>query len=154
MWSHEPVVHITSKRFKDRHLDTITVKVYCNQEDLTLTCNGNPVALKERKGTGSQTIYLFDVSLDAGYNQIVATASGISDRVEFRKVAEANQDYILPKGESAGIMDSLFQSDNGDENVRNWFSDGVEDAQLPELEFPEGYLSIKDRVCDLLKEEH
>lgn len=153
VWSDEPVVHITSKRFKDRHLDTITVKVYCNQEDLTLTCNGNPVALKERKGTGSQTIYLFDVSLEAGYNQVVATASGISDRVEFRKVAEANQDYILPKGESAGIMESLFKSDNGDENVRNWFSDGVEDAQLPALEFPEGYLSIKDRVCDILKEE-
>ncbi|WGK81392.1 glycoside hydrolase family 2 TIM barrel-domain containing protein [Vibrio aestuarianus] len=153
VWSSEPVVHIASKRFKERHLDTITVKVYCNQEGLELRHNGRLVALKERKGTTGETIYLFDVTLESGYNQIEATASGFTDRAEFRKVAELNQDYILPKGESTNIIDTMFKSDENDENVRNWFTDGIEDAGVQELEYPEGFLSIRDRICEIMEEK-
>ncbi|GEA61179.1 glycoside hydrolase family 2 protein [Vibrio comitans] len=149
VWSNEPVVHITSKRFKERHLDNIKVKVYSNLEGLTLTNNGQKIPLLKREGTGNQTIHWFDVALSAGYNRVEAQAQGIIDVVEFRKVAQPNQDYILPKDKTGGILDDMFNFDN-DDNIKNWFSDSIEEAKLPELEYPEGRLSIRNKISEIM----
>ena len=40
-WSKEPFVHICSKRYEDRTEDRIPVKVYSNQNEVTLYVNGD-----------------------------------------------------------------------------------------------------------------
>lgn len=143
MWSDKPMVHITSKRFVDRHTDRITVKVYSNQEEVTLTHNGTPVELKEKDGT----IFYFTVNLSEGKNTIHATAGELEDSTVFKKVAKQNMDYVLPEEEAKkGIM-----VDAG-ENVTNWFDANSPEASTP-LTFPEGMLSIKDPIKKILEVE-
>ncbi|MGL6312847.1 glycoside hydrolase family 2 protein [Vibrio sp. WXL103] len=149
VWSNEPVVHIASKRFKDRHLDTIKIKVYSNLDDLTLTNNGQAIPLLKREGTGNKTIHWFEVKLASGYNRVEAHAQGIIDVAEFRKVAQPNQGYILPKDKAGGLIDDMFNF-GGDDHVKNWFSDAMEEADLPELEYPEGRLSIRNKISEIV----
>lgn len=141
MWSKKPMLHINSKRFVKRHLDTIEVKVYSNQPEVTVTCNGNEVALKEKDGT----IFLFDISLSEGENVMIAKAGNLIDTARFEKVDQKEMSYVLPEEERKKGM-SL---DDG-ENVINWF-----DKELPSdnivFEYPEGMLSIKEPIKVLLK---
>ncbi|WP_158264548.1 glycoside hydrolase family 2 protein [Photobacterium rosenbergii] len=150
VWSAEPVVHIASKRFKDRHLDTIKVKVYCNQEGLTLTNNGKAIPMLKREGTNGKTIHWFELELEAGYNNVVASAGGIVDSAQFRKVSEPNPAYQLSESDSGNMIDEMLNFGDGGDNVKNWFTDATEGAAVPDLVFPDGYLSIKDKVCDIL----
>lgn len=143
MWSKNPMLHITSKRFVDRHLDTITVKVYSNQDSVELTHNGSPVALKEKNGTR----FYFDIKLDEGSNEIEAKAGSLSDRTSFNKVAEPNMAYILPEEER---KKGLSMEDG--ENVMNWFdANGPEDNEP--MSFPEGFLSVNDKIKVILKHD-
>jgi len=140
MWSTEPMLHITSKRFVDRHLDTIRVKVYSNQESVTLTNNGQAVELVERRGTR----FYFDVQLDADQNTVVANSGDLEDTTYFNKVAEQNMDYVLPKDQAKSVLDLGVG-----ENVVNWFDANSPEQKNP-MEFPEGFLSIKDPIKDIL----
>lgn len=143
MWSKKPMLHITSKRFVDRHTETITVKVYSNLESVSLTHNGNPVELKEHDGT----IFYFEVAMAEGDNVINAFAGDLKDSTVFKKVAEQNMDYVLPEEEAKkGIM-----IEDG-ENVMNWFDANAPEVTVP-LTFPEGMYSIKDPIKKILKNE-
>lgn len=144
MWSDEPTLHVASKRFVDRHLDTIKVKVYSNLGEVTLYNNDDVVGTQK----GESNIFLFDVELKRGKNVVVAKAGDINDAALFKKVRKPNKNYILPEEEAKkGIMGM-----GGDDvNVTNWF-----DADLPEageLKFPEGYLSIRNKIKDIMANE-
>jgi beta-galactosidase len=141
IWSEEKVLHITSKRFKDRHTATIGVKVYSNLDHVQLFHNGNQIALESRSGT----VFVFTVPLSEGDNTVTARGEGLEDSVVFRKVNEPNPDYVLPEEER---KKGILHMDLG-EHVSNWF-----DVKAPgDLEFPEGYYSIKDSIKSILSTE-
>ena len=89
-WSPEPMVHICSKRFRDRARDRICVKVYSNQPQVTLVVNGNEVVTK-----ACDKVFEFDVSLEQGENHVVARAGDLSDEATFVRVEKPNPAYSL-----------------------------------------------------------
>lgn len=54
-WNPEPMVHICSKRFRDRARDRIRVKVYSSQPQVTLAVNGKEVATKACDKVGERS---------------------------------------------------------------------------------------------------
>ncbi len=141
MWSKKPMLHINSKRFVDRHTKSITVKVYSNQEKVTLTHNGKPVELEKQDGT----IFYFNVLLSEKENKVIAHGGELEDSAIFKKVDVENKCYILPEEEKKkGI--SL---DSG-ENVVNWFN-AEQASEDISFSFPEGMYSIKDPIKVILE---
>ena len=88
-WSKDPFVHICSKRYVDRTEDNITVKVYSNQNEVSLFVNGDKIETKH-----GEHIFVFSVPMGAEV-QVKATAGETSDEAVFRKVSRANAAYVL-----------------------------------------------------------
>ena len=95
-WSREPFVHICSKRFTDRTEKEITVKVYSNQDEVTLYLDGK----KLETGTGSR-VFTFTVPL-AERTKIRVTGGGCSDEAEFRHTDRPNPAYSLKEAGDKG----------------------------------------------------
>ncbi len=93
-WSHEPFVHICSKRYMDRAESQTTVKVYSNQPKLTLLVNGKPV--EEQTG---KHVFTFRIPLD-GEVKIEAKAGQYRDTAMVRRVEKPNPAYTLQKKKS------------------------------------------------------
>ena len=90
-WSSEPFVHICGKRFVDR-VETITeVKVYSNQNTVTLYANSKEVATK----TGSR-VFTFKVH-NLGEMKLEAVSGELRDSAVIRHVNKPNMAYKLPK---------------------------------------------------------
>ena len=90
-WSSEPFVHICGKRFVDR-VETITeVKVYSNQNTVTLYANSKEVATK----TGSR-VFTFKVH-NLGEMKLEAVSGELRDSAVIRHVNKPNMSYKLPK---------------------------------------------------------
>ena len=88
-WSKDPFVHICSKRFEDRTESEIEVKVYSNQNEVTLYVNGDK--LETRHGE-----HIFTFRVPMGAETRVRVASGEwSDETVFRKVSVPNPAYVL-----------------------------------------------------------
>lgn len=139
LWNQEKMIHIASKRFSDRHSDSIKVKVYSNLDEITLSVNGNEVETRREEGN----IFLFDVVLESGSNKITASGSDLSDTASFIKVAEQNMDYVLPESETKkGLLPDLGA------NVKYWFEEEIQETG--ELESPEGFFSIRDSIKDIM----
>ncbi len=102
-WSADPFVHITSKRFVDRTDSKIQIKVYSNQNEITLYKDGQKV-----KTLHGQHVFTFNVSLE-GSHEFTATSGALSDKATFRKVSRPNPDYCL--------------NDTGDKGA-NWTNKG------------------------------
>ncbi len=88
-WSKDPFVHICSKRYVDRTEDNITVKVYSNQNEVSLFVNGDKIETKH-----GEHIFEFTVPMRAEV-QVKATAGETSDDAVFRKVSKPNPNYVL-----------------------------------------------------------
>ena len=88
-WSKKPFVHICSKRYEDRTEDSITVKVYSNQNEVSLFVNGDKIETKH-----GEHIFVFTVPMRAEV-QVKATAGETSDDAVFRKVSKPNPNYVL-----------------------------------------------------------
>ena len=88
-WSKDPFVHICSKRYEDRTEDSITVKVYSNQNEVSLFVNGDKIETKH-----GEHIFVFTVPMRAEV-QVKATAGETSDDAVFRKVSKPNPNYVL-----------------------------------------------------------
>ncbi len=94
-WSKEPFVHICSKRFVDRTEDSIEIKVYSNQNEVTLFVNGDKLATKD-----GEHIFTFTVPMSAEVK--VRAASGeYADEAVFHKVSVPNPAYVLKKDKNA-----------------------------------------------------
>ena len=90
-WSDEPFVHICGKRFVDR-VETITeVKVYSNQDTVTLYANGKEVGTQ----TGSR-VFTFRVQ-NLGEMKLEAVSGALRDTAVIRHVNKPNMSYKLPK---------------------------------------------------------
>ena len=95
-WSREPFVHICGKRFIDRVETICEVKVYSNQDSVTLYANGKQVATK----TGSH-VFTFRVQ-NLGEMKLEAVSGDLRDTALIRRVAKPNLSYKLPKDGGSG----------------------------------------------------
>ena len=129
-WSDEPFVHICSSRFSHRTEPSITVRLYTNQETVTLVVNG----MAAGKGTndGNGVAVFEDVPLHMGENRIEAVSGALRDACVFIRTDTQDESYSLPDS-GAG------------KTVRNWF---LADDDI----IREGFYSIKDTASDLLKD--
>ncbi len=88
-WSQEPFVHICSKRFTDRTEKEITVKVYANQNEVTLFLNGEKKETKYGNKVFTFTVPLSDKA------HIRVTSGACADEAAFRHVDTPNPAYTL-----------------------------------------------------------
>jgi beta-galactosidase len=129
MWSKEPFVHIGGKRYINHFGEEITVKVYSNQPEVLLITDEGTFKANTINGKA----VFENVPLKFGTNEIVARAGECVDNAVFNRQDHADESYV-------------YVDQNPGLNVRNWFLDEQSEAEL----FPEGYLSIRSTMNDLL----
>lgn len=129
LWSEEPFVHIAQRRYVNRAAETMTVKVYSNQPQVTLTVNGESRTAPVENGSAR----FAGVPLQNGENQVTAEAGASTDSTVFCRVEEPDASYVYVD-QDPGL------------NVRNWFVDEAEEARL----FPDDAYSLRDRLSTLL----
>lgn len=117
--SKDPFVHLCGSRYVNRHEDVTEIKVYSNQDTVTLYVDG---AEKETK-TGSR-IFRFELPI-TGEHVIRAVSGELSDEITIRKVEKKDVSYIKEG-----------------RDVENWFDRDDEVIR-------EGYYSIMDSMEDL-----
>ena len=126
-WSREPFVYIAGRRFVNRAPGQRTITVYSNQKSVTLLVNGKEIGTQH----GEHVFVFPEVPFAEGHNTITAKSGSLEDTAILRAVEEPDPEYVLP------------DQNPGAEGVTNWFAD----IQVHgELEFPEGYFSIRDSV--------
>ena len=126
-WSDEPFLHLCARRFVKRCREKVDVKVYTNQDAVTLFVNGTETATLSSSGNG--TVLFRDVALRMGENTIRAVSGSLCDELLFERVETEEESYRLPE--------------EGGGQVRNWFLSDNETVK-------EGYLSIMDSAEDVL----
>ena len=138
-WTKEPMVYITSRRFRDRAPGERDVRIYTNAEEVTLTLNGKVYGTQE---AADHMVIFPDVPLRMGENTLTATVDGAEDTVILCGVAEHNAEYDLPD------LASALQ-------VGNWFSQQEEDEDYGEegyhAELPMGELLSNPRCFEIVK---
>ncbi len=72
VWTDNPFVHITSKRWTDRTAGASTVKVYSTLPDVSLTINGVSAGVADTVTPG---VYTWPVTLTAGTNTVEVTGN-------------------------------------------------------------------------------
>ena len=97
-WNPEPMVHICSKRFEERGVSGIRVKVYSNQPEVSLYQDGKLVGTK--KAAGNDRVFVFDVKLADGENHFEAVAGSCKDQAMFKKL-DHPKSYKLSKKKSS-----------------------------------------------------
>ena len=126
-WSDEPFVHIASKRFVKRFGKTMTLKVYSNQNEVSLYRGKKLIETK----TGLH-VFEFEVPLCLLGAKWTVKSGDLVDKAKFQRVLLPHKAYRLKK----------------EKVVNNWFEkDGVK----YEFEFPEGKFSIKDKFNAIYK---
>jgi beta-galactosidase len=128
-WSREPFIHICSTRFSRRASARMTVKVYSNLDSVELFVNGRFHG--SAKVAGGIAVFQ-GIQLGWFGSRIEARSGDISDSARFRRIFRADKSFTCPK--KTGL-------------VSNWFG---EDGKPIELSFPEGRLSIRDALKDIL----
>ncbi|MGH0053641.1 MAG: glycoside hydrolase family 2 protein [Sphaerochaetaceae bacterium] len=120
-WSTEPFVHICGRRYVQRTEAMTQVKVYANTPDVSLYVDGKLVESQQ-----GEHLFLFEVPL-TGQHTIEACSQHVSDTIQISKVDTPNPNYQMAAG-----------------TVTNWFDQ-------EELEYPDGYFSIRDSMLDIKK---
>lgn len=93
-WSDEPFIHLCSKRFINRVGGKTLVKVYTNQNEVSLYQNGKLICTKK-----GNKIFKFKIKM-AETNEIVVTSGNLKDSGIIKKVATKDPSYIVKKGGS------------------------------------------------------
>ena len=88
-WSDEPFVHICSKRFEERTGDKLNLKVYSNQNEITLYVNGAKAETKH-----GEHVFTFSVPLE-NVTEVRVVSGECADEAKFRKVSTPNPAYVL-----------------------------------------------------------
>lgn len=133
-WTKGPMVHVCGRRYAQRAGETTQIRVYSNQPTVTLYLNGEKVEEQT-----AEKVFVFDVTLDDGFNTVVADADGVKDSITLEKVEKEPSIYVLPEVNERA------------EGVANWFQlAGDLDLKAP-MEFPDGKYSIKDSMEEIAK---
>ncbi|MEY8308140.1 glycoside hydrolase family 2 TIM barrel-domain containing protein [Erysipelotrichaceae bacterium 51-3] len=135
-WTDQPVLHITSKRFRKRATDTIEIKVYTNLEgEVALMKDGAVIA-----ALPAQKVVVFkDVALTEGENKFTVKAGNMTDEVIFEKVDQPEESYIF------------VDPDGG--AVTNWFDTLDLDEVETVTEINPDFYSLEDTIDTLLDNE-
>ena len=115
----EPFVHLCSKRYENRCEDETEIKVYSNQNSVTLYMDGKEIGTKEGK-----TVFTFRAKI-SGTHEFRAVSGEVSDTMTIKRVSEPDESYIFNKAA---------------QSVTNWF-----DA----AEVNPEYFSIQDTLGEL-----
>ena len=138
-WADKDVLHIASKRYEKRVKGKVTLSVITNQKEVELLINGKSMG----KVVPEENVALFhNVKIKKGENIIIARNGNVSDTAFFTGVAKAESSYVC----SAATTNPLGE-------VTNWFSEEDDGKEVPPLEFPEGFFSIKDKIANIIKNE-
>ena len=135
-WSDEPMVHIASKRFRNRATDLITVKVYTNQEGVVELFNGNE---KVSELPAAKVVEFKNVALHEGENEFKVKAGGQTDTAVFEKVAQPEESYVFVDSEPGGVT--------------NWFDEQNLDDIDPDAAINPEFYSLEDTFGDILQNE-
>ncbi len=131
-------VHITGRRYLDRHNLTSDIKVYSNEDEVVLVVNG-----KEYPAVKGEKIFIIkDVELKLGENTLVAKTKNATDEIKLNGVEKANESYVLP-----------VEENEMSEGAKNWFLDLMKNNAGQEMTFNPEYLSVKDTLNDILANE-
>ena len=102
-WSQEPFVHITSKRFAERTTDTIVIKVYSNQNEITLYRDGKKLETRYGEHVFEFKVKLRDSkNMDSKEHEFSAVSGNLRDTAVFKRVAKPNPSYTLKESGDKG----------------------------------------------------
>lgn len=101
-WSKEPFVHLCGRRYVDRAEETTEIKVYSNQNEVTLLVDGQKIATK----MGAK-VYTFEIPI-SGEHTIEVKSGDLHDTITIRKVEKANPDYSIGR---SGDVTNWFDAD-------------------------------------------
>lgn len=119
--SDEPFVHICGKRYEKRVEDVTKVTVYTNLPSVELFANGESLGRQER---GEVPFFYYDVP-NCGETNLEAVAGECRDASRIVKVDVFPEEYRMKE----------------EGEVINWF----------EIDMPDGYFSINDKLGDIMK---
>ncbi len=133
-WTKKPMVHVCGKRYAQRAGETTEIRVYSNQPTVALYINGKKV-----EEQSAEKVFVFTVSLDDGFNTVLADAGVVKDSITLEKVEKEPSIYVLP------------EVNERNEGVANWFKlTGDLDLTAP-MEFPEGKYSIRNTMEEIAR---
>ncbi len=133
-WTDKPMVHVCGERFPNRGPEEHEVIVYSNCESVTLYVNGEAV---ETLDVVDHAAVFHNVPLNAGENTVTAKSGTVEgNTITLNAIPEPDPGYILPRGED-------------DVPVGNWFDGIAVGTSDDDMEFPEGFYSVKDTVKDV-----
>lgn len=137
MWSENPFVHITAKRFINRHKPVMDVRVYTNLESATLYVNDQRI---ETVDAIKHIVTFKDVPVK-DITKVKVVSGMYSDETAFRKVADEDMSYTYVKE----------VSEAGD--VTNWFDLDI-DEDMTEFIYNDGCYSMEDNIAAIFESEH
>ena len=98
-WSKEPFIHICGKRYVERTESETEIKVYTNQNEVTLFMDGKEVEKKS-----GDKIFRFKIHI-TGEHVITVVSGELIDSATIIKVEKANPEYSLPGREVVNWFD-------------------------------------------------
>lgn len=90
-WSKTPFVHVCGRRYVERTEDVTEIKVYSNEQSVTLFVDG-----VERETSEGSKVFKFKVPI-TGTHKIRAVSGACEDEITVKKVEKSNPDYIFNK---------------------------------------------------------
>lgn len=90
-WSKTPFVHVCGRRYVERTEDVTEIKVYSNEQSVTLFVDG-----VERETAEGSKVFKFEVPI-TGTHKIRAVSGACEDEITVKKVEKSNPDYIFNK---------------------------------------------------------
>lgn len=90
-WSKEPFVHLCGRRYKERAEEQTVIKVYSNQEEVTLFVDDQEISTLQGKN-----VFCFTVPI-TGTHKITAVSGSLKDQMDIVRVDEPNPDYRFGK---------------------------------------------------------
>ena len=90
-WTKEPMLHITGKRFENRTGSNLYIKVYSNQEEVSLYNNGVLIGTKK-----ADKVFNFKMKMEA-VNNIEVVSGNLKDTVVINHVDKKDPAYTLHK---------------------------------------------------------
>jgi beta-galactosidase len=139
-WTKTPMLHLTQKRFIDRAYETIILKAYSNQDNVSFYLNGVLIETV----TSLNSVFQCKVTLKSGTNSVKVISGSLKDEAVFNKVSEANKSYEVPEADrNKGVMNFNMAG--------NWF-DQLTESENPIVIDP-NYYSVQDSLHVIMENE-